>query len=130
MRELSENRENMFAKLKRKIYEKRRDICFTLRNFIYAKTKDMCFEKCEMEEIEKRVERTKESERKFDEFSQIAPDILMTIERLKNDVKLLSLEKEFCMNGIRDIYIAYEKNNTRELEILFAKFGLPWILEN
>ena len=130
MREIGNKKKNMFSKLRRSFYDFRRDKCFRLRNFLVGITKNMCFEKREIEEIKDRVEVTKKKERKFDEFSGIAPEILRLIEGLKNDNDILKKEKEFCMNGIRDIYIAYSKNNIRELELIFGKFGLPFILEN
>lgn len=130
MERLSKKRTNMTFRFKLCVYDFLRDKCFRFRNFLNSKTKNMCFTKEELEEINNRVRKTKQSEKKFDEFSAIAPDVLRMIEQLRNKVDILEEEKQFCMTGIRDIYIADVNGNTREKEILFAKFGLPFVLQN
>ena len=120
---------NPFKKLKAKIVNIMSEMCFRFRNFLNEHTKDMCFSKKELNEIKKRVERTKESEVKFDKFSKVAPDIYNLIHRLKDDVQRLEKEKEFCLIGIRDIYIADLKCDYKLKKELFEKFGLPFSLE-
>ena len=121
MREIEEKSSNPFVFLKRKIVNFRREICFRVKNFLHEYTKDMCFYEEEIESINERVETTKRKEKKFDEFSEIAPDILIMIEKLR-------AEKEFCMNGIKELYIA-DRNGDEELkEMIFGKFGLPYVL--
>lgn len=120
---------NPFRKLKVKIVDLLREMCFRFRNFLNRHTKDMCFSKRELEEIKKRVERTKESEVKFDKFTKVVPDIYALVGRLKDDITKLEKEKEFCLVGIRDIYIADVKGDIKLKEELFAKFGLPFSIE-
>ena len=90
----------------------------------------MCFNKDELESINERVETTKSKERKFNEFSEIAPEILNLIENLRGDIEKLKAEKEFCMNGIRELYIADRNSDIELKKILFGRFGLPYVLEN
>ena len=129
MREIENKGFNPFKKLKAKIVDILRDMCFRFKNFLDRYTKDMCFSKRELEDIKRRVERTKEGEVKFDKFVEIVPDIYSLVDRLKSDIIRLEKEKEFCVVGIRDIYIADVNGNEILKEELFAKFGLPFSLE-
>ncbi len=129
MREIENKRFNPFKKLKAKIVNIMSEMCFRFRNFLNEHTKDMCFSKRELEEIKKRVERTKESEVKFDKFVEVVPDIYSLVDRLKNDIIRLEKEKEFCLVGIRDIYISDVNRDYKLKKELFAKFGLPFSLE-
>lgn len=130
MKQIEKKSLNPFILLKRKFVEFRSEMCFKLRNFLVSITKDMCFSKRELEEIKERVETTKSKEVKFNEFSEIAPEILNLIENLRGDVERLKLEKEFCMSGIQEIYLADVNGNEELKKMLFGKFGLPYILEN
>lgn len=123
MKQVETKSPNIILKLKAKIVQFRREICFRIKSFLHEISKDMCFNKDELESINERVKTTKNKEKKFNEFNEIAPEILKLIEKLK-------AEKEFCMNGITELYIA-DKNSDIELKkILFSKFGLPYILND
>lgn len=130
MKEIEKKSIGMLGKLKSKIIEFLRDKCFRFRNFLNKHSKDMCFSKKEIEEIKERVEKTKESEVKFDEFSQVAPAIYEFIEVLKSDVDRLEKEKQFCIQGIKEIYLADIENNDDKKSQIFARFGLPFVLNN
>jgi len=130
MKQIEENSPNVILKLKMKIVELRREICFRFKNFLHERTKDMCFTQDEIESINERVNTTKNKEKKFDEFSEIAPEILNLIENLRGDIEKLKAEKEFCMNGIKELYIADRNGDVELKKILFGKFGLPYILNN
>jgi len=121
MKQIEEKSLNPFILLKRKFVEFKREICFRIKNFLHKYTKDMCFYKEEIESINERVETTKRKEKKFNEFSEIAPEILNLIEKLK-------AEKEFCMNGIKELYIADRNGDVELKKMIFGKFGLPYIL--
>ena len=104
--------------------------CFCVRNFIYAVTKDMCMSEEELTDIKARVHVTKESELKFNEWERVAPTIREGIEFLKSEAERLTQEKQFCMEGIREIYLADLAGNEDLKAELFARFGLPFIFEN
>ncbi len=107
-----------------------RDKCFRFKNFLERYTKDMCFSKEDLRKINERVETTKHKEKKFEEFEVAAPIIFEGIEEMKERIEVLEKEKEFCMNGIRDIYIADANGDEKLKEILFGKFGLPFVLND
>jgi len=131
MKRIEKKSLNSFVLLKRKISEFKREMCFRFRNFLNKYTKDMCFSKDELEQINERVEKTKESEKKFDYFEEnLAPKIVKFIENLKSENEQLKLEKEFCLNGIREIYLADVAENKELKKELFGKFGLPFVLDN
>jgi archaellum component FlaC len=130
MKQIEKKSPNVVLKLKAKIVEFRREICFRFKNFLHEKTKDMCFNKEELNSINERVKTTKNKERKFDEFSEIAPEILNLIENLRGDIEKLKAEKEFCMNGIQELYIADRNGDVELKKILFGKFGLPYVLND
>ena len=121
MKQIEKKSLNPFVLLKRKFVEFKREICFRIKNFLHKHTKDMCFYKEEIESINERVETTKRKEKKFNEFSEIAPEILNLIEKLK-------AEKEFCMNGIKELYIADRNGDVELKKMIFGKFGLPYVL--
>lgn len=122
MKHIEKKSLNPFVLLKRKFVEFRREMCFRFKNFLNKYTRDMCFYKKEIEQINERVETTKSKERKFNEFSEIAPEILNLIERLR-------AEKEFCMNGIKELYIADRNGDVELKKMIFGKFGLPYVLK-
>lgn len=130
MKKIEKKKENLIYKLKVKIIDFRREMCFRIKNFINKHTKEMCFSKEELNNIKERVETTKNKEKKFNEFSEVAPDILNLIESLKADNLRLKTEKEFCMNGIKELYFADINNDIELKKKLFGKFGLPFVLEN
>lgn len=130
MKQIEKKSSNLLFKLKMKIVEFRREICFRFKNFLHERTKDMCFNRDEIESINERVNTTKNKEKKFDEFSEIAPEILNLIENLRGDIEKLKAEKEFCMNGIKELYIADRNGDVELKKILFGKFGLPYILND
>ena len=131
MKRIEKKSLNSFVLLKRKISEFKREMCFRFKNFLNEHTRDMCFNKDELEQINERVEKTKESEKKFDYFEEnLAPNIVKFIENLKSENEQLKLEKEFCLNGIREIYLADVAENKELKKELFGKFGLPFVLDN
>ena len=130
MKQIEKKSSNLLFKLKMKIVEFRREICFRFKNFLHERTKDMCFNRDEIESINERVNTTKNKEKKFDEFSEIAPEILNLIENLRGDIEKLKAEKEFCMNGIKELYIADRNGDIELKKILFGKFGLPYVLND
>jgi hypothetical protein len=129
MKRIEKKSLNPFVLLKRKISEFKREMCFRFKNFLNEHTRDMCFNRDELEQINERVEKTKTSEKKFDYFEEnLAPKIAEFIENIQGENIQLRAEKEFCMNGIKELYIA-DKNGDVELKkMLFGKFGLPYVL--
>ena len=73
---------------------------------------------------------TKKSKEKYNEWEGVAPKIKEYILWLNEEVNRLEKEKEFCLDGIRDIYLADLANDVALKEILFARFGLPFVLKN
>ena len=104
--------------------EWKRDKCFCLKNFIYRLTKDMCFTKMEIDDINRRVEMTKKSEEKFNEWERVAQTIKDFIEQLKSEVGKLENEKAFCVEAIRDLYLAELRGDTKMKQAIFAHFGV------
>jgi hypothetical protein len=93
-------------------------------------TKNMCLKKEEILEIKARVELTKNSEKKYNEWERVAPAIGEHIFYLKSEVERLEKEKEYCLVGVREIYLADVANDAELKKILFSKFGLPFVLNN
>lgn len=130
MHEIENKRVSFIGKILADFRAWRREKCFCLRNVIYKLTKDMCFEEVEIKEIAERVEMTKKSEEKFHQWEGVMPQVREHIFALQERVEVLEKEKLFCLDGIREIYIAdTQKDSDRKTE-LFAKFGLPFVLEN
>lgn len=129
MKEIEEKSKNPFNLLKRKFVEFRREMCFRFKNFLNEHTRDMCFVEEEIESINERVETTKNKEVKFNQFSEIAPDILNLINDLRGENERLRAEKKFCMDGIRELYFADRDGNVELKKMIFGRFGLPFILD-
>ena len=102
----------------------KRGKCFCIKNFIYRLTKDMCFTKMEINDINRRVEMTKKSEEKFNEWERVAPTIKEFIEQLKKEVGKLESEKAFCLEAIRDLYLADLRGDIEIKQAIFAHFGV------
>ena len=84
----------------------------------------MCFTKMEIDDINRRVETTKKSEEKFNEWERVAPTIKDFIEQLKSEVGKLENEKAFCVEAIRDLYLADLRGDTKMKQVIFAHFGV------
>lgn len=130
MQEIENKKRSFIGKIVTDFRAWRREKCFCFRNIIYKLTKNMCFEKEELEEIEERVKVTKESEEKFNKWEGIMPKVKEHILALEERANALEKEKMFCLNGIREIYIADVQNDSARKRELFAQFGLPFVLEN
>lgn len=102
----------------------KREKCFCIKNVIYRLTKDMCFTKMEINDINKRVETTNKSEEKFNEWERVAPTIKDFIEQLKREVGKVESEKAFCLEAIRDLYLADLRGDTEMKQVIFAHFGV------
>jgi len=103
--------------------------CFCLKNLIQALTKDMCFTQEEIDEIKRRVSSTKEGNQKFQEWERVAPTVADGIAFLRSEIERLSLEKDFCIQGIYDLYVADNEEDESSKREIFARFGLPNVLE-
>lgn len=119
-------KESSFMERLRSFY---RGKCFCMKNMIQAVTKNMCFTQEEMEEIRRRVASTKEGNEKFHEWERVAPTVAEGIAYLRSEVERLNLEKDFCIQGIYDLYFADNKDDTLGKREIFARFGLPNVLE-
>lgn len=106
-----------------------RDKCFCFKNLVHALTKDMCFTQEEIDEIRRRVESTKDGNQKFHEWERVAPTVADGIIFLRSEIERLKLEKDYCLHGIYDLYVADCAEDTRLKEEIFARFGLPDVIE-
>lgn len=119
-------KESSFMERLRSFY---RGKCFCMKNMIQAVTKNMCFTQEEMDEIKRRVASTKDGNKKFHEWERVAPTVAEGIAFLRSEVERLNLEKDFCIQGIYDLYFADNKDDTLGKREIFARFGLPNVLE-
>lgn len=115
-------------KIRRKFFNKecRNKICYFVEKFSAFMRKKFCFTEEEIEEIQSRVEETKNRAEKFEVVEQKIPDFFEAANRLQNENDELRNDNTFLIMKVQELFDADRDNNYAKRIRIYEELGFSF----